>query len=268
MRRTLTTTLLAAMLVMGLATAAAALGPLYVQDFSDDADGWNDSDDDWYGTVTHNPGTGTATFEGDEVSAPFSPFDGYRATWTAGWTAEIDVYLDPSWDAGEGFDYSVAATGTDGLHQRDFIFHVAKDASENALLVAGSNNTNFAVFEDLETRNHVEVTDAGWYTLQHVFRDHNGTLAVDLNLLDSNGTVLFTETRNTPADTIPGEVGGNRYGWFTVIDVDGGIKVDNHELFAADPENADDCKNGGWDGFGFRNQGQCIKFVNTGKDSR
>ena len=88
------------------------------------------------------------------------------------------------------------------------------------------------------------------------------------NLLDSNGTPLFTETRNTPADTIPDVVGGNRYGWFTVIDVDGGIEVDNHELFAADPENADDCKNGGWDGFGFRNQGQCIKFVNTGKDSR
>jgi len=28
------------------------------------------------------------------------------------------------------------------------------------------------------------------------------------------------------------------------------------------------CKKGGWEDFGFRNQGQCIRFVNTGKDSR
>jgi hypothetical protein len=34
------------------------------------------------------------------------------------------------------------------------------------------------------------------------------------------------------------------------------------------PETKDDCKKGGWEDFGFKNQGQCIKFVNTGKDSR
>lgn len=28
------------------------------------------------------------------------------------------------------------------------------------------------------------------------------------------------------------------------------------------------CRNGGWKMYGFRNQGQCIRFVNTGKDSR
>ena len=35
-----------------------------------------------------------------------------------------------------------------------------------------------------------------------------------------------------------------------------------------DPETKDDCKDGGWEDFGFSNQGQCIRFVNTGKDSR
>jgi hypothetical protein len=34
------------------------------------------------------------------------------------------------------------------------------------------------------------------------------------------------------------------------------------------PESKNDCKKGGWEAFGFKNQGQCIKFVNTGKDSR
>jgi hypothetical protein len=35
-----------------------------------------------------------------------------------------------------------------------------------------------------------------------------------------------------------------------------------------DPATADDCKKGGWAAFGFRNQGQCVSFVETGNDSR
>ena len=35
-----------------------------------------------------------------------------------------------------------------------------------------------------------------------------------------------------------------------------------------DARTADDCRDGGWADYGFRNQGQCIRFVNTGKDSR
>lgn len=34
------------------------------------------------------------------------------------------------------------------------------------------------------------------------------------------------------------------------------------------PETKNDCKKGGWKEYGFKNQGQCIKFVNTSKDSR
>lgn len=34
------------------------------------------------------------------------------------------------------------------------------------------------------------------------------------------------------------------------------------------PETADDCKKGGWMDYGFKNQGQCVRFVETGKDSR
>jgi hypothetical protein len=34
------------------------------------------------------------------------------------------------------------------------------------------------------------------------------------------------------------------------------------------PQSKDECKKGGWEAFGFENQGQCIRYVNTGKDSR
>lgn len=36
----------------------------------------------------------------------------------------------------------------------------------------------------------------------------------------------------------------------------------------ADPETKDECMKGGWIDFGFPNQGQCVRFVETGKDSR
>lgn len=39
-------------------------------------------------------------------------------------------------------------------------------------------------------------------------------------------------------------------------------------ILIEDPTSKADCKQGGWDEYGFKNQGQCIRFVNTGKDSR
>jgi hypothetical protein len=222
---------------------AGALAPALVWDqgFETDTSGWDDSTTSWYGFITQVPsgtygitsssGSYHAVLEGDASSGPFTRFDGYRSTWPGTWTAEVDVYLDPAWASGTGFDYSVASSSSSGSHLRDFIFHVTKDTSTGKLFVAGSNNTNFAPREDLENLNNYEVNSAGWYTFQHVFRDQGGALAVDLNLLDVNGSVLFTETRFNAADLIPTVVGGNRYGWFTFINVAGGIAVDEHQLF-------------------------------------
>jgi hypothetical protein len=39
-------------------------------------------------------------------------------------------------------------------------------------------------------------------------------------------------------------------------------------IVVANPTDKDECKNGGWMAFGFDNQGQCVRFVETGKDSR
>jgi len=35
-----------------------------------------------------------------------------------------------------------------------------------------------------------------------------------------------------------------------------------------DAQTKDDCKNGGWASYGFRSQGACVQFVNTGVDAR
>lgn len=221
----------------------------FEQDFESASDaasaGLFDASNNWIGDVSVVPdGTGGInTPDGGQFAiltqggapgsetGPFTRFDGYKTDFQGGFTASVAIYLDTSWSAGEGFDYSVAATRQDGDHQRDFIFHVTKDTSTGQLLVGGSNNTNFDPREDLETINNAEITSSGWYTFEHVFRDAgDGTLAVDLNVYDSTGTLLFTETRNNANDLLSTEVGGNRYGWFTNIDVDGGIAVDDLTL--------------------------------------
>ncbi len=163
-------------------------------------------------------------------SGPFTRFDGYRAEFLDGRTAAVSVYLDTGWAAGEGFDYSVALNGSDNAHQRDFVFHVTKDTSTGELLVSSSNGSGFAPREDLETLNHTTVTTSGWYTLQHVFLDQGGVAAVQMNLLDASGAVVWTQTLSSPADTIPAEAGGNRYGWFTDVSVTGGLAIDDLSL--------------------------------------
>lgn len=219
-----------------LTTGAAHATQVFYEGF-ESGNSW--SDGGGYGTVTiQNSGdNGVNAFEGSNygkfegsASGPYTFFDGARDTFPGTYTAQTAVYLDTNWALGSGFDFSVASSGSDGAHQRDFIFHVTKDTSTGSLLVGGSNNSNYAPREDLESINNYAVTQSGWYIFQHVFRNDGGTLAVDLNLLDGSMNTLFTETRTNAVDTIPGEVGGNYYGWFTALDVDNGIYVDATSL--------------------------------------
>lgn len=225
----------------GTATAAE----VFNQGFETDTAGWFDENNGWTGTVDRvSSGTGVTSasggyhaqfkqtnVDGIGTSAGFTRFDGYRDTWNGPYQASAAIYLDTSWNAGEGFDYAVASSRSDGTHLRDFIFHVTMDTSSGELLVGGSNNTNFNPREDLDTLNSYAVTDSGWYTFEHSFFDNgDGTLAVALNLYDSSGSLVFTEIRNNSADVLSTVVGGNRYGWFTNIDIAGGINVDDVTL--------------------------------------
>ncbi len=220
--------------VLAVAAMPVTAGTVFDQGFETDTAGWNDY---LTGVVTRvASGTGGVTSATGGYHAimsdlgPFSRFDGYRDTWpSGGYVAEAAVYLDTGWADGAGFDLSVAANGSDGSHQRDFIFHTTRDSS-GSLLVGASNNTNFLPRQDLGTINHYAVGTSGWYTYEWVFRDDSGVLAVDLNLRDALGGLLFTETRSNAGDLIPAEVGGNRYMWLTAMTVGGGLHVDDTRL--------------------------------------
>ncbi len=162
----------------------------------------------------------------------FTRLGGYSSSFGSGFTASQDIYIDLSDSTVAnntyGWDLSMAANNQSNSHLRDFVFHAASNASGN-VFIAGSNNTNFTRRNDLGSLNNYEITNSGWYTFEWVFRDSAGSLAVDLNLKDGNGTHLFTETRYTLADDIATVVGGNRYMWFTFLETSD-LRIDNTTL--------------------------------------
>jgi hypothetical protein len=191
----------------GFATGGGGLPPAEAMSFGAVWDRFSTDASGWFGDgITVDGGVAELSFPGGQ----FSRFDGYRAVWPGTYMAEIDVYLDPSWPADQGFDYSVASNGADGLHQRDFIFHVGTVENYGPIvgkepLVAVDNNaygdTNPFV---LTTRpgGYYVVPTAGWYTLQHVFYDAGGYLAVDFNIARFEWQTLWVTPeaiRQTPS---------------------------------------------------------------------
>lgn len=69
---------------------------------------------------------------------------------------------------------------------------------------------------------------------------------------NSTAQVTLSASDNVEVRMVFGAESDERFDW-TTFDVLSG------------PQTKDDCKNGGWESYGFPNQGQCIQFVNTGK---
>lgn len=195
------------------------------------------SEGDHYVVVDASPGT----------RGPNTQLGGYGSVWPGDWKSSIDMYLDPSWDVGEGIVYSVAVNKVTGTYHRDFSFHagvVQNEHTNNQKVLAVTADPQSAPVDDpLDTLEHLVangrsgvITQAGWYTVQHEFRNLDGRLVVKVSVSDTAKNEIFSYLIDVSSpdyaygsfdDTIEGVIGGNRYGWFTNIAVDGGLAVDN-----------------------------------------
>lgn len=160
--------------------------------------------------------------------------DSYAAHWHVGLpdTEAPDVAITDPAD-GETVSGMVDIFGTVTDDNPDHYWLVIQDDEGDTVAGPGTVNEDESFTnEELFTWNTTLVPD-GTYTIRLEARDEGGNK--DAGSVDAiDVTVMNTVVEPEPTD----------------------------------PVTKDECKDGGWEDFGFRNQGQCIRFVNTGMDSR
>ena len=91
-------------------------------------------------------------------------------------------------------------------------------------------------------------------------------IPADMDNLSPNSTIHFAAIN--VGDTSGNDTGLDGYYDNVVVSLSDGVTIYDFEPEIPNPTTKNDCKKGGWEEYGFSNQGQCIRFVNTGKDSR
>ena len=241
---------------------------------------------DWSVGVTQVPSgnngvpSAAGDFHAEAPAGSFTRFGGYESMFPAGgYTTSVDVHLnvEAGYTNDTRFDWSSAINKPDGTHRRDFVFNAGfyndGDGSVPRFVISASNNTGRAnSFPKNPGRNPISITETGWYTFEHRFYNQGqGVLAVDLRITTLSGDPVHTWTLSDATDVIGDTVGGHRYGWFATHEFPV-LAIDNVNLLSVNlAGNVNACKNGGWqqfvrhDGTTFKNQGDCIQYVNEGK---
>lgn len=177
------------------------------------------------------------TYGAGLVGAPWAPGPAFSALGgpfpDAGYLMELDVYLDPSYEA------VGPAAGT-------FVFEfpawmgavIGYSVSFMTLDDGAFHYLWLPVWEgdgELLVDTH-PITEAGWYTFRFVFTDAGGSLAADFELADRGGATLFTKSMGstffsgTPvSDFDPANVGSG-YTWFTSISRGLELPIDEYHV--------------------------------------
>lgn len=199
-----------------------------------------------------------------------------------GYVTSVDIYLGVNslTTNDTRFDWTSAISTPAGDHRRDFVFNAGfyndtdfTGSGPRFVISASTNATRSGAFPKDPGKDPFTITTGGWYTFQHTFTDNgSGVLTVDLAIKDADGVTLHNWTLSDPSDIINSTVGSNRYGWFALQEIPN-LAFDNASRYdiLTQPTDKQQCKKGGWkqvvngDGDAFKNQGQCIQFVTSGK---
>lgn len=180
-----------------------------------------------------------------------------------GQAVQVDLYLDPDW-AEKAVRAGLWVVGDDGSGERDNWFGIIEFVNLEPSTSGDSaegDHTGWRVWSSTEgwTNLNTEFAYDEWVTLLITLED--GSYRYDIN-----GETVGS----APAgDHFIREVFLNSYNYG--LDEFPNLSNDDYAAHwhAGLREIAkDECQDGSWEAAGFRNQGQCIRFVNTGQDSR
>jgi hypothetical protein len=206
------------------------------------ADGINSASGTWHARLSASL---CLTPPSQDCVGPFTRWGGYNQTFpVGGYRTQIDIYLDTAWAATHPdarFDFSSAINNSSGTFLRDFVFNAGTNRTSDPgppgfFINASTNSFRHSSFpENLcpspstspnTCRTPVHITNPGWYTFRHTFRNDAGSLAVDMDILNSGGgsvahwTIYSGDAMST--------VGGNRYGWFANEEIPD-LAIDNSQ---------------------------------------
>jgi hypothetical protein len=245
--------------VVFLAGALRVLAiPDFTQGFETGTSHWHDSSTGWTGTlqrvasgtdgIASAAGSWHAVMNGSPLydgTLPVGPYSGYGTdnSFNPAALVSLDVYLDSTgWGLGTGFDLTTAMSNQAGAHLRDYMFHVGvvDDGGGAQLLVNASTYSAYEVDSGfLPAESSYAVTTSGWYTFEFDVQNGGGFLALDLNLRDSAGLLLWSADIGAPQDLIATVAGGPYYTWFAFVDTNNGVldgvAVDNHIYRVPEP---------------------------------
>jgi hypothetical protein len=184
-----------------------------------------------------------------------------------GTAVEVDLYVDPDWE-----DKAVRAgfwvVGDDSAGGRDDLFGIIEFVNLEPSTSGDSaqgNHEGWRVWDSTVGWTDLPATGFAygeWATLgieldtdAQLYNYYiNGNFVLSASGGENFIRELFLNSYNYGLDEFP-NLGNDSYSahWHTGV---------------ADPETIDDCKEGGWQAYGFQNQGLCVRFVITGMDSR
>jgi hypothetical protein len=194
----------------------------------------------------------------------FRRTEGIKTVGNFGDAVQVDLYLDPDWK-----DQAVRAgfwvVGDDGEGNRDDLFGIIEfvnlEPSTSGESAQGEHE-GWRFWTSAEGWTEVDdgFTYGQWATLLITLEDGTYHFSVDGEDIG----------QGPGGEHFIGEVFLNSYNY----GLDGFPNLDNGSYAAhwhaglVQVDEKDECRDGAWEDAGFQNQGQCIRFVNTGKDSR
>ena len=179
---------------------------------------------------------------------------------------QVDLYVDPVW-ADKAVRAGFWVVGDDGAGARDNWFGILEFVNIEPSTSGASAPGDHEGWRFWDSTN-------GWTNLVTDF-EYGGWVTLGIELDTDAETYNFYINHELVGSGPGGEnfirelfLNSYNYGEDVFPNLSSDSYAAHWHAGALDPVTKDNCKNGGWADFGFKNQGLCIQFVNTGKDSR